>query len=137
MNVSMTLLKRIIQQLKKTNQKYVTVDDLSQQLGIYPDKIAEVISFFNPLILMDLTSNLKDHLEQMETFLNSKVAPKEIKKTKISRIDIKAYKSIIDFIYQHMTIDGIIDKTNHLSIAELKAMKKLITEELKSKKTLK
>jgi hypothetical protein len=36
-----------------------------------------------------------------------------------------------------MTIDGIIDKTNHLSIAELKAMKKLITEELKSKKTLK
>ena len=135
MNLSMPLLKRIILQLKKTNQKYVTVDDLSQQLGIYPDKIAEVISYFNPLILMDLTSNLKDHLEQMEIFLNSKIAPKEVKKTKTTRIDIKAYKTIIDFIYQHMTIDGIIDKTRHLSSAELKAMKKLITEELKSKKT--
>lgn len=137
MNLSITLLKRIIQQLKKTTQKYVTVDDLSQQLGIYPNKIAEVIAFFNPLILMDMTSNLHDHLPAMENYLNTLTQPKPTKKMKVERVDIQSFKTIIDFIYQRLTIDGIIDKTHQLSVAELKAMKKLIIEELKSKKLLK
>jgi hypothetical protein len=137
MSVSLTLLKKIVLQLKKTNQKYITVDDLSQQLGIYPEKISEVIAFFNPLILMDMTSNLRDNLTDMENYLTTKIQPKEMKKTKRIRFDIKAYKSMLDYLYQHLTIDGILDKTRQLTIAELKIIKKIINEEIKSKKPTK
>jgi hypothetical protein len=137
MSVSLPLLKKIVLQLKKTNQKYITVDDLSQQLGIYPEKISEVIAFFNPLILMDMTSNLRDNLTDMENYLTTKIQPKEMKKTKRIRFDIKAYKSMLDYLYQHLTIDGILDKTRQLTIAELKIIKKIINEEIKSKKPTK
>jgi hypothetical protein len=137
MSVSLSLLKKIVLQLKKTNQKYITVDDLSQQLGIYPEKISEVIAFFNPLILMDMTSNLRDNLTDMENYLTTKIQPKEMKKTKRIRFDIKAYKSMLDYLYQHLTIDGILDKTRQLTIAELKIIKKIINEEIKSKKPTK
>ncbi len=137
MSVSLPLLKRIVLQLKKTNQKYITIDDLSQQLGIYPEKISEVIAFFNPLILMDMTSNLRDNLTDMENYLATKIQPKEMKKTKRIRFDIKAYKSMLDYLYQHLTIDGILDKTRQLTIAELKIIKKIINEEIKSKKPTK
>jgi hypothetical protein len=137
MSVSLTLLKKIVLQLKKTNQKYITVDDLSQQLGIYPEKISEVIAFFNPLILMDMTSNLRDNLTDMDNYLTTKIQPKEMKKTKRIRFDIKAYKSMLDYLYQHLTIDGILDKTRQLTIAELKIIKKIINEEIKSKKPTK
>jgi hypothetical protein len=137
MSVSLPLLKKIVLQLKKTNQKYITVDDLSQQLGIYPEKISEVIAFFNPLILMDMTSNLRDNLTDMDNYLTTKIQPKEMKKTKRIRFDIKAYKSMLDYLYQHLTIDGILDKTRQLTIAELKIIKKIINEEIKSKKPTK
>ena len=137
MSVSLPLLKKIVLQLKKTNQKYITVDDLSQQLGIYPEKISEVIAFFNPLILMDMTSNLRDNLTDMENYLTTKIQPKEMKKTKRIRFDFKAYKSMLDYLYQHLTIDGILDKTRQLTIAELKIIKKIINEEIKSKKPTK
>jgi hypothetical protein len=137
MSVSLPLLKKIVLQFKKTNQKYITVDDLSQQLGIYPEKISEVIAFFNPLILMDMTSNLRDNLTDMENYLTTKIQPKEMKKTKRIRFDIKAYKSMLDYLYQHLTIDGILDKTRQLTIAELKIIKKIINEEIKSKKPTK
>jgi hypothetical protein len=60
-----------------------------------------------------------------------------MKKTKRIRFDIKAYKSMLDYLYQHLTIDGILDKTRQLTIAELKIIKKIINEEIKSKKPTK
>jgi hypothetical protein len=73
----------------------------------------------------------------MENYLTTKIQPKEMKKTKRIRFDIKAYKSMLDYLYQHLTIDGILDKTRQLTIAELKIIKKIINEEIKSKKPTK
>ncbi len=144
MNPSASTVKKIVSVIKKGSSKYLTVENLSQSLALYPEKIAEMLSFFNPLITMDHSMNVVDMLPAMERYLAAQqvdkrkgTLPETPKVSAKKKIDVKSYKSLIDFIYEHMTIDGIVDKTIQLGLPELKAMKKLIADELKSKKVKK
>jgi hypothetical protein len=47
---------------------------------------------------------------------------------------ILPYENFSDFVYQKMTMAGIVDKSLQLSDKDLKMAKKLIVNELKSRK---
>jgi hypothetical protein len=126
------IILKIQQALSATTQKYVTAEMLSQSIGIYPDVINGVLSMFNPVVTLDVTYNLLDLLPELNQYLgNAKSVT-----VKRNRPENKSlpYTSFAEFVYQKMTIAGIVDKNIQLADKELKLAKKLIQNELKSRK---
>jgi hypothetical protein len=126
------IILKIQQALSATTQKYVTAEMLSQSIGIYPDVINGVLSMFNPVVTLDVTYNLLDLLPELNQYLgNAKSVT-----VKRNRPENKSlpYTSFAEFVYQKMTIAGIVDKNIQLADKDLKLAKKLIQNELKSRK---
>ena len=40
------------------------------------------------------------------------------------------YKSVADFVYQKMTVGGLVDRSASLSVEDLKVLRKLVSEEI-------
>jgi hypothetical protein len=125
--------QQIFETLNQMPHKYVTAEMLSQALGIYPDMINEALSLFNPVVTLDVTFNLKDLLPQLETYLKTNKPLVTKKRTPKQALE-KQFGSFADFVYEKMTISGIVDKSLVLSDKDLKLAKKLIQIELKSRK---
>jgi NADH/NAD ratio-sensing transcriptional regulator Rex len=125
--------QHIFDALNQLPHKYVTAEMLSQTLGIYPDMINEALSLFNPVVTLDVTFNLKELLPQLESYLGAN-KPLITKKRTANKTMEKQFASFSEFVYEKMTLAGIVDKNIILSDKELKLAKKLIQTELKSRK---
>lgn len=134
-----TSLKKYISLIKKEKKKIVTCDDLSSIIGVYPEVIAEQLSYFEPMLLMDYSYNLKDLLAIMEQYLCE--LEKSYKSTKpIQRVrknELAQYDSLAMFVFEKMTTGGIVDRYAKLSDHDLKLLKKLVIKEEKERKKTK
>jgi NADH/NAD ratio-sensing transcriptional regulator Rex len=128
---AVTVIKKYLASLNKIKAKYITSERLSKVLGVYPELINETLSYFEPMLLLDYSYNLLDLKPTLEAY----VSDDENKRTPITTGEVitkrilSQYSSIHDFIYQKMSIAGMIDKNAYLSDADLRALKRLIQEE--------
>lgn len=113
--------------LKDSPTKYVTADILSRQSGVVTDIIQQVFSQFNPMVNFDLAFNLKDLLPELEESLNIKKTAAKIRAGR--KIDVP-YLDVNQFIYEKMTIGGIVDKSIELSVKDLRTLKKIVIQEI-------
>ncbi|MCR4911132.1 MAG: hypothetical protein K5925_01220 [Bacilli bacterium] len=131
-------VKKYLHALLKMNKKYVTTDRLSRFVGQYPDVINETIEYFYPMIKMDPDYNLNELIPSMKAYVikveeekNNNVKPQ----VTIRKRDVQQYDSIYDFVQRKMTNSGgLLDRNIRLSDADLKILKKLITEEQNKRK---
>ncbi len=131
---SVTQVKKYLAGLSsftKKKAKYVTAERLSSSLGIYPEKISEDLSYFDPIIKMDYTYNLLDLVPTLEEYVSDPSNKKEVKQVKevVTKKKLAEYDSISDFIYKKMSNNGLIDRNAELSDADLRALKRLINQE--------
>lgn len=130
-----TTAKKYLSAIQSSKKKFLTCDNLSKSMGIYPEIIAENLSFFEPMLAMTADYNLKELVPQIEKYIeeeNSK-APKKTRVI-VSKEKVEEYDSVADFVYQKMTIGGLVDRSAELSTVDLKTLKKLIQSELDERK---
>ena len=136
---SISVLKKYLSALNKIKKKYVTADRLSKEIGIYPEVINETLSFFDPMVNMDYEYNLMELVPQIKQFIDDAEEEKAKVKKPVTirpinrKTDLK-YDSIGDFVYQKMTIGGMLDKYMQLTDNDLRILKKLIVEEQQNRK---
>lgn len=133
---SVTLIKKYLTALNKIKAKYITSERLSKVLGVYPENINEVLSYFDPMIVLDYSYNLLDLKSTLEEYVSdddnkrTPITTGEVVTTKI----LSQYDSLNDFIYQKMTIGGMLDKNAYLSDIDLRTLKRLVAEEQAKRK---
>lgn len=133
---NISTLKKYLVAMNKSKAKYMTCEKLSKIIGIYPEIIAEQLSYFEPTLTMDPDFNLLELIPQMKAY----IIEVEEKKTPVVRHDVVTkknvdeYESINDFIYRKMSVGGIIDKSAILTDKDLKILKRLINEEQQKRK---
>ena len=134
-----TLAKKYLSVIKSSKKKHLTCDSLGREMGIYPDVVREQLSFFEPIITMDMDYNCHDVISQIEEYISSL----EENKTPVDRVVVRSkqvseYDGIGDFVYKKFTIGGLVDRNIQLSEVDLKVLKKLVIDELaKSSKSKK
>lgn len=126
-----TQAKKYLSFIKNTNKRCLTCDQLSRHIGIYPEIIAEQLSYFEPMLAMDPDYDLKELIPLIENYISSL----ETKKHKNSDYNIAKkttckYKDVNDFIYQKMTIGGFVDRSIKLNEVDLKILRKLVNSQL-------
>ncbi len=131
---SVTQVKKYLTGLNvfvKKKAKYVTAERLSASLGVYPEKISDDLSYFDPIIKMDYTYNLLDLVPTLEAYANDSSNKKEVKQVKevVTKKKLAEYDSIQDFVYKKMSNNGLIERSAELSDADLRALKRLINQE--------
>lgn len=136
---SVTNLKKYLSSLNHLKKKYVTSEMLSRIVGVYPEVINETLSFFDPMVNMDYQFNLMNLVEPIEKYIadienaRPNLAPKKM----ITKKALEKYESVADFLYQKMTIGGIVDRNIILTDIELRELKKLIANEQLNRRNLK
>ena len=130
-HMNKTTAKKYLSAIEGSKKKYLTCENLSRTMGIYPEVIAEQLSFFEPMLAMDPSFDLKELIPAISSYIEEE-SKKSEKKTvvKVSKKDLEEYKSVTDFIYKKMTFNGLVDRYANLTEADLKALKKLIQAEL-------
>ncbi len=134
-------VKKYLNAILKLKKKYVTTERLSRVVGLYPEIINETLSYFEPTInmdpdynLMELVPALKEFIEKAEENKNNFLAKPQVV---VKKKDVDQYDSIYDFVYRKMTnAGGLLDKNVILSDADLKILKKLISEEQAKRKNI-
>ena len=127
-------VQRILGALKRSKKKVVDLDLLSRLMGRYPDVLADTLSYFEPMIRMDPTINIRDFAADMEAYLEEplKTKPAKPKKLAVKKTEVAKYASIGDFIYRKMTtVGGLVDPTIRLSDEDLRILEKLVEAETK------
>lgn len=127
-----TLAKKYLSAINGIKRKYITVEDISETIGKFPEVIAQDLTTFSPMIMMDMELNLKDIVPEIEKYIeeeNAKAEPKSKPTVRVTQKDMSAYDSICDFVYQKMTAMGTVDRYAVLTDKDLKTLKKLINEE--------
>lgn len=133
---SKNIIRKYVSAIKKAKQKHLTVDMLSRIVGVYPEIIAQGISYFEPMIILNGDLNIRDVLPLMETYIDESHSGSEnpVKRIVITKKEVHGYDSVQDFVYTKMTNAGLIDKNAILSEADLKLLRKLINEQLAKSK---
>ena len=128
---SVTTVKKYLAALTKKKAKYITSEKLSLMIGIYPEKINDDLSFFDPIVTMDYTYNLLDLVPQLEQYVKDDANKEEKRQVKdvVTKKQLSQYDSITDFVYKKMSMQGFVNKYAQLSDADLRALKRLINEE--------
>lgn len=126
-----TTAKKYLSAIEGSKKKYLTTENLSRVMGIYPEVIAEQLSYFEPMLAMDPSYDLKELIPVINKYIEEEDS-KKVKKpvVKVSKKDISGYKSVSDFIYKKMTFNGLVDRYATLTEADLKALKKIVQKEL-------
>ena len=126
-----TTAKKYLSAIEGSKKKYLTTEALSRTMGIYPEVIAEQLSYFEPMLAMDPSYDLKDLISVISKYIEDEESKKEKKEIiKISKKDLDGYKSVADFVYKKMTFNGLVDRNASLNEHDLKALKKLVQNEL-------
>ena len=126
-------LKKYLQGMAKLPKaKYITAERLSRIIGVYPDVIAENLSYFDPMLNMDPDYDLLALIPQMKEYIQEQeekkapAAPKVVAKRK----DLEDYESVSDFVYKKMTFAGMVDRNLVLQEKDLRILKRLVNDEL-------
>ena len=130
-----TLAKKYLSAIRSSNKKCLTSEQLSRVIGIYPEVINEQLSTFEPMLAMDPSFNLKDLVPTIEEYIEKEEASK-VKKSKFeAKKKASKYKGVSDFVYQKLTVSGLVNRNAQLSVEDLKVLRKLVNEELEAKKS--
>ncbi|MCH3909763.1 MAG: hypothetical protein LKE31_05265 [Bacilli bacterium] len=131
-------LKRILSPLKRSPKKFVSLDMLSRMVGLYSDVIADELEYFEPLIRMDSSLNMKDLIPSIESYIEKSEVKKEKvirpKRVVVAKKEIDQYPSIAEFIYAKMTsAGGLMDPSYRLSDHDLHLLQKLVIREINAR----
>lgn len=130
-----TTAKKYLTAIRGSKIRNLTCEALSRSMGIYPEIIAENLSFFDPMLTMDMSRDLRELLPALEEYVEKMEAIKPVEKQlHINSLEIREYKSVGDFVYKKMTINGLVSKNIKLSEDDLKILKKLVEMELTPEK---
>ena len=142
---TLTNMRKYISAIKKSPRKYLTSEHLSKELGLFPDVINRTLSYFDPLVNMDFTYDIRTLLPLMEEYATK--LTEESKKTRqprvvVSKKEVAEFESISDFVFKKYVFasSGLFNRGAELSDADLRVLKKLVNleqSERKSKKTKK
>ena len=131
-------VKRILGALKRTKKKFVTLEALSRVVGLYPDVLADTLAYFEPMIRMDPTINVRDLVPALTEYVAEPAKPVDPDKPKrvvIPRKELAKYSSIPDFVLKRMTnVGGLVDTAVQLSDEDLLILEKLVQNEIKRRK---
>ncbi len=126
-----TTAKKYLSAIENSKKRYLTCENLSSVIGVYPEVIAEQLSFFEPMLAMDPSFDLKELIPSISKYIEAEEAKREKKEViKVSKKELSEYRSVPDFLYKKMTFNGLVDRNASLSEADLKALKKLVQKEL-------
>ncbi len=126
-----TRARKYLSTIKNTRGKNLTSETLARQMGIYPDVIREELSFFEPMITMDMEFNFRDLIPLIEQYIeNEELNNPKKERVVIRKSELNQYSSVSDFLYQKLTIGGLVDKNKQLNELDLKTLKKLVNDEL-------
>ena len=126
--------KKYLKAIKACKQKHVTCDLLSKEVGIYPDIIANDLSFFNPIIPMDSDFELREIYEPLKQFVEEHDQVRKVPR-KLSALAKTKYKSVNDFVFQKFVVGGgLIDRNIILSDEDLKELKRVVSNDIKLRK---
>jgi len=137
--ISNTKLKRIYSLIKNDKKKFLSLDALARKMGIYPEVLGQELSYFNPMILMDPSLNMKSLLPDMEAELaadeEKKADKPQVKRVAVSSKEVSQYRSIASFVYAKMTgAGGLVDTSVILSDKDLRILQKLVAAEIAKRK---
>lgn len=136
---SVSKLQKFVTAMKRLKSKFVTSETLSREVGLYPESINETLSFFDPLVMMDFTYDLRGLLPVIEKYIEeeeSKKTPKPIAE-RVTKKKLLKYESISEFIYEKMTTGGFLDKNTILTDVDLRSLKRLVSDEQAKRKAVK
>jgi len=129
-------LKRYASSIRKFKSSEVTVEDLAKKINVYPEVITNCLSYFEPMLMMDLSFNLKELLPQMEKFIEESSVNNEAVSPvyKLDKEELKKYASINDFVFKKLTVNGQVNMEAYLSDKDLVSLSELIKKEQKRRK---
>jgi len=126
--------KKYLKAMKANKAKYLTCELLAKDIGIYPDVIANTLSYFDPLITMDMSYDLRNIQNALTEFVKEKDANRHVTRKPTKIVETK-YKSVNDFVFsKYVVAGGLMDRSIELNSNDLKELKKVVTNELKLKK---
>ncbi len=128
---SITVLKKYLTAMSKNKVKYMTCERLAHIIGVYPEVIAENLSYFEPMLKMDTSLDLLQLIPVIKDYIIEE-EDKKVTQPKVVALkkDIIEYESVADFVYKKMTYAGLIDRNTIFSEKDLKILKRLVTMEL-------
>lgn len=132
-----TTAKKYLTAISNSKKKFLTCEGLSKTMGIYPEIIAEQLSYFEPILAMDPSFDLKDLVPALKQYIEEQPKVQKTPVIKVSKKEVKEYKSVADFLYKKMTVGGLVDRSASLSEVDLKILKKIVQDELDSLKAKK
>ena len=129
---SVAVLKKYLNAMTKKKVKYMTAERLSHIIGVYPDVIAETLSFFEPMLKIDSSFDLLTLIPQIKEYIQNEEDKKSPSAPKVvaTKKDIVEYESVSDFVYKKMTFAGMVDRNVQLSEKDLRILKRLVNDEL-------
>lgn len=130
--------QRIAGALKKDKRKNISLDMLSNSIGIYPDALGQQLLPFSPMILMDPSINCKQLLPQIEDYIKNyepSVKKKAPATPAVRKKDMEEFSGITDFVYKRMTTaGGLVDPSFRLGDKDLKILHKLVCKEVSERR---
>ena len=133
---SVSILKKYLSAMSKNKVKYMTCERLSRIVGVYPEVIAENLSYFDPMLNMDPSYDLLALIPQIKDFIKEEEEKKASNAPKVvaRKKDVSDYDSVSDFVYKKMTYAGMVDRNLVLNEKDLRVLKRLVNDELSSLK---
>ncbi|NCA96923.1 MAG: hypothetical protein EOM77_01880 [Bacteroidia bacterium] len=136
---SLSNVRKYIVAIKKSPRKYLTAEHLSKEMGLFPDVINRTLSYFDPLVNMDFTYDIRKLLPIMEEYAHDiGEEKKKVAKPRVvtSKKDVAEYVSVSEFIFKKYVLEssGLFDRSATLSDADLRVLKKLLTLEQNERK---
>lgn len=125
-----TTAKKYLSAINGSKRKHLTCEALSLHVGIYPEVIAHDLSEFEPMLAMDPTYNLRELVPALEVFIEEQSKEKKEPRIAVKKAEVSQYKSVADFVYNKMTIGGLVDRNIPLSEKDLKVLRHLVNQEL-------
>lgn len=131
--ISITRARKLSSSIKKIKKKYISLDMLSRNIGVYSDVLGQELAYFEPMILMDPDINLVTLPEKLDAYadeLEAQKAPSP-KKVVVRSQELDEYKDTSDYIYRHLTgAGGLFYPSYKMSEKELRTLNKLIERDL-------
>lgn len=125
-----TTAKKYLSAINGSKRKHLTCEGLSLYMGIYPEIIARDLSEFEPMLAMDPTFNLRELTPALEQYIEEQSKEKKEPRIAVKKAEVNQYKSVADFVYNKMTIGGLVDRNITLNEKDLKLLRHLVNQEL-------
>ena len=112
--------------------KSLTFGELALEVGILDSVLREQLSVLDPMVRMFEDYNVCELQGALEEFITPSLSKK---KAPVKRVRVEACETVADFVYKFMTIPGgIVDTNVDLTLPQLRALRRLVSQEIKIKK---